>query len=413
MNIFLVMLISVFMAAYYMFFAPSARVPEQETNTAVAVSDLRSVAECTLATHNAQITGNSFDDVCVEQNDIKSEFICLDSRSAITSCEGSGLKRPNASFIITTTGTINASDYNAMMEILEKNFSTTGTFGIYQDGVIVSAGTAATRKVPEAVQKQLDLQDGQVIYMTHYDIPDPDRVFTGSSGDDVTCPAGTNKTYRFGRWQCIGYNLKTTCGGDMIWDASVMECVPDESRKPLCAGRQTAVIVDDVWECVNPVVERHCDGDLIARLNYETLEWECVEDPNKISTGRKCSLSGGKVRRGRGGATVRIATNVCTDCEKMILHESTCETVCVPDATKLTNPRCYPGRSTECNGSARAFYFGFPNAAYIKNVDGITEEDVKFDSVHSQNRKFNCLDCGDGTIDREKSKPPFTAVCAN
>ena len=60
MNIFLIMLISVFMAAYYMFFAPSARVPEQETVHAVAVSDLRSIAECALAVHNAQISGATF-----------------------------------------------------------------------------------------------------------------------------------------------------------------------------------------------------------------------------------------------------------------------------------------------------------------------------------------------------------------
>lgn len=411
MNIFLIMLISVFMAAYYMFFAPSARVPEQETAQAVATSDLRSIAECALATHNAQISGHEFKDICIEQNQIKSEFVCLDSRLAITSCEASGLKRPNYSFIITTTGSIDASDYNAMMEILEKNFATSGTFGIFEDDVIVSAGTATTRKVPDAVKQQMGLENGQLIYMTHYDIPDPDRVFTGATGEDIVCPAGTNKTYRFGRWQCVGYNLKTSCGGDMIWDASVMECVPDESRKPLCAGRQTAVIVDDVWECVNPIVERQCPGDLIARLNYETLEWECVEDPNKVAAKSKCGMSGTVVKRGRGGATMRITSNACTDCEKMFVDENTCETVCIPDITKLTNPRCYPGRSTECSGSARAFYFGFPNAAYIKNVDGLSVSDVPFDSVHSQNRKFNCLDCGDGTIDREKSKPPFTAVC--
>lgn len=411
MNIFLIMLISVFMAAYYMFFAPSARVPEQETAQAVATSDLRSIAECALATHNAQISGREFKDGCVEQNQIKSEFVCLDSRLAITSCEASGLKRPNYSFIITTTGSIDASDYNAMMEILEKDFATSGTFGIFEDDVIVSTETATTRKVPDAVKKQMGLENGQLVYMTHYDIPDPDRVFTGAADEDIVCPAGTNKTYRFGRWQCIGYNLKNSCGGDMIWDASVMECVPDETRKPLCAGRQTAVIVDDVWECVNPIIERQCGGDLIARLNYETLEWECVENPNKIATKSKCNISGKVAKRGRGGATMRITSNACTDCEKMVVDENTCETVCIPDVTKLTNQRCYPGRSTECSGSARAFYFGFPNTAYIKNVDGLSVSDVPFDSVHSQNRKFNCLDCGDGTIDREKSKPPFTAVC--
>ena len=86
MNIFLVMLISVFMAGYYMFFAPSARIPEQETEYAISVSDLRSIAECAIAVHNAQIAGTTFNDVCIEQNGIKTEFVCMDSRQNVTAC---------------------------------------------------------------------------------------------------------------------------------------------------------------------------------------------------------------------------------------------------------------------------------------------------------------------------------------
>ena len=77
MNIFLVLLISVFMAGYYMFFAPSARIPEQETEYAISVADLRSVAECAIASHNAQISGGRFEDICLEQYGVKSEFICI------------------------------------------------------------------------------------------------------------------------------------------------------------------------------------------------------------------------------------------------------------------------------------------------------------------------------------------------
>ena len=63
MNIFLILLMSLFMAGYYMFFAPNTRVVEQETDHAIVVSDLRSIAECALAVHNAKITGNTFDDI--------------------------------------------------------------------------------------------------------------------------------------------------------------------------------------------------------------------------------------------------------------------------------------------------------------------------------------------------------------
>lgn len=411
MNIFLIMLISVFMAGYYMFFAPNATIQEQNTDYAIAMSDLRAVAQCALAVHNAQISGNVFDDICVEQNQIKTENICLDSRSAITDCNADGIRRPSFNLIITTTGSIDTSDYNEMMEILEQNFAGNGAFGIYQDGVIVAGGTSVKRTVPDAVRNKLELQNGQLIYMTHYDKPDNAKIFSTPNADDVICPAGTTKTYRFGRWQCMGYNFKTTCGGDMIWDANLMECIPDESRKPLCAGQQTAVIVDEVWECINPIGERTCPNNMVARLNYESLEWECVEAPTGIKTDSKCHLAATRTIRGRGGATLRVATNACTDCEKLVVNEDTCVATCVPDPSKLYTAACYPGRIAECSGSSRGFYFGFPNTEYIANVGGITASNVPFDSSHSQNRRFNCLDCGAGQIDSSKSIYPFVAVC--
>ncbi len=411
MNIFLIMLVSVFMAAYYMFCSPSARVPEQETDYAIAVSDLRSVAECAIAVHNAQIVGMTFDDICVEQNQIKSENICLDSRQSVTACNGEGIKRPKYSFIITTTAPLHTSDYNNMMDILEKNFSTNGTLGIYQDGMVLSGGTAEKRSIPPAIRAKMELEDGQLVYLTHYDAPDPNRAFTATATADITCPAGTVKTYRFGRWQCVGYNIKTNCGGDTVWDSEVMACVPDETRKPLCAGEQTAVIVEGVWECVNPFAERTCPSGMLARLNYETLEWECIEDPNKTKTVSKCANVAARTIRGRGGATLRLASTSCTDCEKMVIDESDCTAICVPDITKLLSPACYSGRVAECNGSSRAIYFGFPDKSYIANVPDVATSYVPLDSAHSQNRMFNCLDCGSGTIDTSKTIYPYVAVC--
>ena len=37
--------------------------------------------------------------------------------------------------------------------------------------------------------------------------------------------------------------------------------------------------------------------------------------------------------------------------------------------------------------------------------------DVPFDKSHSQNRRFNCMDCGDGIIDTSRSLPPYVIVC--
>ena len=411
MNIFLVMLISLFMAGYYMFFAPNTRVPEQETDRAIVVSDLRSVVECAIAVHNATISGGVFDDVCVAQNDINVEQFCLDSRGAVTQCGGDDSKRTSANFIVTTTAPLDISDYNNMMEILETSFATNGSFGLYQDGFILAGGTVSKRTVPDAIKNKLKLENGQLVYMTHYESPDAAKTFTATDSDGVACPAGTSKTYRFGRWQCVGYNFKESCGGDMIWDYTLMECVPDESRKPLCAGKQTAVMVDSVWDCVDPFTERQCPAGMLARLNYETLEWECVEDPSSSNIQSKCVTPNARVVRGRDGATLRLATTSCTDCEKMLLDESTCEAICVPDPTKINSPSCYPGRISECSGQSRALYFGFPNAAYVANVPDVSNINVPLDSSHSQNRKFNCMDCVTGIIDSSRSMAPYVAVC--
>ena len=411
MNIFLVMLISLFMVGYYMFFAPSARIPEQETEYAISMADLRSIAECTIAVHNARISGREFLDPCITQHQITTENICLDSKMGIIDCESGGTKRPVYSFIITTTGTLDPADYNDMMEILEQHFATSGSFGLYQNGIIIAGGTSAKRAVPASIQKQLNLEDGQLIYMTNYDAPDAERVFSAVGADDIVCPVGTTKTYRFGRWQCLGYNLKTSCGGDMIWDSDLMDCVADESRKPLCGAQQTAVIVDSVWECINPFGERQCPNGLIARLNYESLEWECVEDPNNMKLESKCDLSMTRTIRGRGGATLRVKSSACNDCEKEIIDEESCVAVCVPDPDKINSRSCYPGRAMECSGASRGFYFGFPNRSYAQNVPDVAEINIPFDSMHSQNRKFNCLDCGARGIDKSRSVSPYIAIC--
>ena len=396
-----------------MFFAPNTRVVEQETDHAIVVSDLRSIAECVLAVHNAKIIGNTFDDICVEQNQIKSEQVCFDSRFSTMDCSSDGTKRPSHSFIITTTGALDISQYNEMMDILEKNFTTSGTFGIYQNDVIIVAGTSTKQTLPKTMVDKLGLENGQLMYMTNYDIPDPERVFTDPETENVNCPAGTQKVFRFGRWQCANYNVKTSCGGDQIWDASAMECIPDESRKPLCVGVETAVMIDGVWQCVAPFGEYICPGDQIARLNYETLEWECQQDPTKFSKRGKCVMPTPQIIRTHNGATLRVVSNDCTDCEKAIIDEETCTITCVPDPTKLSSSACYPGKVNDCRGLSRAFYFGFPDKEYVEKSGVVSGKTIPFDSEHSQNRRFNCLDCGKQGIDSLRSVHPYIAVCGN
>ena len=411
MNIFMMILVAIFMVGFYMISSPSQRVIEQETEYAINKSDMRTIAECVSAKHNAQIMGTDFQDVCVNQNKIVSKFICLNASMRVTSCEILRNRRPEYSYIITAADAIPYDSYNDMLEILEEYFPDAGTFGIFLDGKIMLGGTSSARVIPDVIVKDMELQNGALVYFTQYEIPDEETVFSAPVQMDVVCPIGTVKTYRFGRWQCIGYNTKTDCGGDMIWDSELMMCVADETKKPLCAEQQTAVLVDSVWECVNPFPEKVCPSGMTARLNYSTLEWECVVDPNETVAAKKCDTINRGIIFGPVGTTARVPSTSCTDCERMITNPDTCSSVCVPDPSKINDPACYPGDLDECSGPSRGVYFGFPNAAYVGNVSDVSGHLVPLDAAHSQNRKFNCLDCGDGEIDNEKSFPPYTAIC--
>ncbi len=411
MNIFIMILISVLMLGFYMINSPSQKVLEQETEYAITQSDLRSIAECVAAKHNAQIKGGNFEDVCVKQNEIKSEFICFNENGRKTECEITRNKKPDSSYIVTFTKILPESSYNKMIDILEEYFPDAGTFGIFLDGKIISGGLTAARTIPETMIKELNLNAGQLVYLTQYEITDSESSFASPEENDIVCPLGTVKTYKFSRWQCIPYNAKTDCGGDTIWDSDLLECVPDETKKPLCAEQQTAVLVDNLWECINPFPEKLCPDNMLARLNYNTLEWECVADPTETETIKKCD----NVRKGAVygviGSTVRIPSTSCTDCETMLTDPDTCLSVCVPDPAKINDNKCYPGNTKECSGPSRAFYFGFPSYSYASRITDIKGIDIPLDKKHSQNRRFNCLDCGDKEIDQSKSLPPYIAVC--
>ena len=411
MNIFIMILVALFMAGVYMLDSPSQKIEQYTTENAISQSDMRVIAQCANAMHNAQINGFDFDDICVEQNAIASEFLCLNESMKITDCDTKSAKKKIYRYIVTTTGQINSAYYNDMLEILERYFPETGTFGLIQDNYIISGSSATKRIVPAAIIEKMELQDGQLVYVTQYEIPETPEQMVVESGGDIVCPVGTAKTYRFGRWQCVGYNIKTNCGGDMVWDSDTEQCVADESRRPLCSGNQNAVLIDDVWECISPFPEKKCPNNMIARLNYNTLEWECVVEPGSNADSKKCDnvLSGGVY--GTSGTTLRIPQTSCTDCERLITDSETCVSKCVPDPSKLNNPSCYPGGASDCSGASRAIYFGFPNVGYINGVDDVAGISVPLDKNHSQNRKFNCMDCGTGTIDASKSRPPYVAVC--
>lgn len=411
MNIFIMILVTLFMGAFYMMASPNMRIAKHETENAVRSADLLSVAECAAGVHSATIRGDVLDDVCVERNEIVSHRVCLSSNLAVTDCKPARNKKPAYSYIVTATAPLPDDIYSDMMDILEEHYADAGTFGIFQENTIVSGASANKRIVPKGIISDMKLTDGALVYLTQYEITDAQTEYATDTDTDLRCPAGTTKTYRFGRWQCVGLNTKSDCPGDTVWDSDALECIADESRKPLCAERQTAVLVEDVWECIDPFPEKKCPDDMIARLNYQTLEWECVKDPQKTQDEKKCKRFTGNAVYGAVGTTLRVPTSSCTDCERMITDEETCTAVCVPDPAKINSPQCYPGGAKSCSGPSHAFYFGFPSRAYAAQVEAISNIDVPFEKLPSQNRRFNCLECAGGEIDAAKSFPPYIAVC--
>ncbi len=407
MNIFITVLVALFLGAYYIFSAPSVRNISAETEYAIKYADLRGIIECTAAVHNANLNGTEFNDVCIEQNGIQSDIICLDKRMNITGCGGKSVYN----YVVTTSGAIPETQFNNTMTILEKNFADAGNFGVFQSGVVISGSTVTNRSVPKALVSQMGMSDGQLVYITQFAKTEPAAMFASSTVDDVVCPVGTTKILRFGRWQCIGYNTKTSCPGDTVWDYNVQDCVADDSLRPLCNSSQTAIMIDGIWECVDPFPDRKCAGDTVAKLNYTTMEWECIADPNKAADTKKCSHIKMPVSPGRGKSSMGIGRLTCTDCEKMIVDENTCVAHCVPDAEKVSSGACYPGDATECTGDDKGLYFGFPDAKYINYVSDVAGKTIIMDSSYSQNRKFNCMDCGERGVDTEKSFPPFITVC--
>ena len=400
------------MAGYYMMSSPSTRMIQHEPEYAIKKADLRSVAECVVSAQNAAMYGEKFTDDCVARYEITSKYVCMNKYYRIVSCDMEADKNPTFNFIITTSHVLPVSEYNNMLEVLEKYYPDAGTFGIFIKPNLMSAGSISRRTIPNQIISTANLQDGQLTYIMQYKIPEKTIDYPTVEDDNLQCPPDTIKTYRFGRWQCIRYNYKVSCTGDTIWDAATMQCVADDTRRPLCSNNQTAVLIDDIWECIDPFADKTCPKGMIARLDYNALEWECVTDPNAKKEVKKCdNIAKSPQIRGGIGATLRVRSVSCTDCETVIVDEDTCETYCIPDITKLGNKNCFNMELEECSGTNRGIYFGFSTKSRIDGIPELKDVVVNLDREHSQNRMFNCMDCGEKEIDTENSIYPYTAVC--
>ena len=425
MNVFIIIIVFLFMAGWYLMGSPSQNIQEHSIEYAERKTAINSVLTCIAHIHaeavqlddalgidqNAMIDNDA---PCAEKYEALTVKVCADDRRVLANCVPARVGQAINNYVITTAPPPMGGDLGKVLELLSDEYSSNSNFGVLvAEGkkLWVVTGGGKKREVSAAVAKEAGLQAGHFVYMTQYSVAGKPAFSSGKATDYINCVGGEIKVFRFGRWQCVPQTAAVVCSGATIWDPDKGACVSDQSRRPLCGMNQTAVMVDDNWECMDPFVQKDCPSGQSPHLDYVSMEWVCQINPAESKAVKKCE----NILRGRmvAGGTLRTSiASSCNDCEEMVIDSETCESACVPVAARARNKLCYAG---ECNGARKAFYFGFPDAAYTaaarKVIPELMAVEIRMDAAHSQNRKFNCLDCGEGYVDTEKSASPWTAVC--
>jgi hypothetical protein len=432
MNIFIMILVFVFMTGYYLIDSPGQRVGDESIRAAMRNTDVHSVLDCVARAHSSAMELDSagkvntmqtleYDNLsCVEKYNVKSIKLCADERRIVSACAPQRTGKAIGNFIVTIANTPDDKDANLVLKTLAKDYGAAPNFGLVvasdERAFAIVSGNGHRRQIPNSIANAANLQNGQIIFITQYSLlSSANRETAEQYVEDITCLFGEQKVWRFNKWECMTPSPVEICTGDKIWDSNTETCEMDVSRRPLCGGNQTAVEVDDLWMCIDPTPTRVCPDGTMASLDYITMEWYCSVPSESSARQGKCR-DVIIAKRPAVGGTLLKPTSLCNDCERMIIDKNTCNAVCVPDETKLRNSACYP-QASQCRGAARAFYFGFPaDEKYLANatefLPALNDVEIHLDGMHSQNRKFNCLDCGaGGRIDNHRSLPPFVAVC--
>ena len=431
MNIFMMILVFILMAGYFLMDAPNQNVNDNRIESAMQTNNTKSILSCMARAHaaaTAQDTKNpakakevlnSKPEKCTQKYNVQSIKLCANENREINTCTTDRIGRVVGNFIVTTANKPDEKDTNLLLEILSKDYNTTPNFGMIisaeDGGLSILSGNGHRRAIPNSIIKSAKLADGQLVYITQYSVSADVNLGSPemSAAEDIFCMTGQQKVFRFGKWECLTPNTPVLCTGDTIWNSATETCEIDPSRRPLCATGQTAVEIDGIWNCIDPFDVIECPTGQIPKFDYVNVEWYCAEEIKNTET--KCN----DVLVDKGnllGGTLLKPTSPCGDCEKMVLNEETCRVACIPDKTKISIPACYPDYR-ECSGTDRAFYFGFPwDSAYTENIVPNLPElagvEIPLDDDHSINRKFNCMDCSAKCgINTELSLPPYVVVC--
>ena len=421
-------IVFLFMAGFYFMDSPSQRIAEHGIEEAIQKSEKNSILSCVALVQREAVRLDSEieidfraeidnDTACAAKYDISTIKICIADDGISSVCTPDRPGKTIDNFIITFAPAMEGENDESFLELLAAEFPDVKNFGILagaDNNFYLITGRGEKREIPAALATDAKLEPGQLVYVTQFAVAGHAGFAAMQYTTTVRCLPGELKVFRFNQWSCVQRNIAPICSGDKIWDDWTGACVPDVARRPLCGPRQTPIMTDEFWACMDPLPTTVCPAGQAAYLDYDTFDWVCKANPAATANASKCDAMHGAPKAGAKGGTMRVPVANCSDCEEMIVDPDTCETTCVPSSAKLQNVACYPRRA-ECSGMHRAFYFGFPDIKYIesaaRHIAGLSDVNVPLDTGHSQNRKFNCLDCGEGLIDNGKSRPPYVAVC--
>jgi hypothetical protein len=419
-NIFVILLLAVFMAGYYFMDAPDVQTGQTRAEAA-EVANLKSVLACVLQAHSEALIldeqgGVAAEDEiesaipCAARYEISTRKICADEKRAAKECVPDKVGKITDNYIITTTGIVSENGAGKTLELLGRDYPYAANFGIIQIGedktpyIMSSGGTR--REISKVIAKEAAFEDGQLAYITQYAVAGKKNPAVAKQLEKIRCKPGEMQIYRQNKWACAGRNAAPVCSGDYIWNADAAQCVPDASRRPICVSPQTAVMTDGVWTCVAPAGKPDCPANQNAEMNYETMQWECVAAA-AAQGAKKCDRVFGEIVGGGFAGALRGRLVSCNDCEQMIVKED-CSADCVPNPAAAASRACYAGN---CAGD---LYFGFPDARYVDaaraNIPELAAAIVPIGAPYSKNRRFNCIECPAG-IDEVASARPYVIVC--
>jgi len=421
MNIFVILLVAVFMGLYYFMDSPNLTTPEESRSEAMDIMELKSIISCVMHSQTNALVQDETHDIdeakifdtdlpCAERYEVMTQKICADERRILPTCTPDRPDRQISNYIITTSDIITDVGAGKILDILRTEYPYAANFGIIsidedkKPHILTSGGLR--REIAPFLAREASFQDGQLIYITQYAVSGNRSAAVQAQRQRIKCARGEIAVFRQNAWTCVPQNIAPVCGAATVWDRDNKVCVPDNSRRPLCHRNQNAVMVDGNWECVNPEERTDCRAGTRPEFNFENLEWNCVPVADAALEKKHCPRI---YERMFGGGTTALRGSLisCNDCEQMMVHDD-CTAECVPDASATSKNSCYNGT---CVGY---FYFGFPNAKYIegakKHLSELQNMDIQMTLEHSRNRRFNCIRCPNG-IDQSRSSPPYVTIC--